>query len=150
VDNAETPEKIKAYGNTIATILTDKPPTPLEHELVILDRATQKNDPKELKKLDPLIAEYKKIESALMKVVVPKSAVEQHVAFTESVSGMIYSITGISYIMTDPIKSLPGVSSYAENSQKFLEILRKYKSYFDTEGIIFNPDDNGYQFFNTL
>ncbi|MSU55555.1 MAG: hypothetical protein EXS46_03410 [Candidatus Taylorbacteria bacterium] len=150
VETSESKEKIKQYGNALATILTEKTPEPLEYEIAIVDRATQKNDPSELKKLDPLIAQYQKIESELFKMTVPKSAVQQHILFTERVSGMIYSITGLKYILSDPIKALPGVSSYAENAESFLITAHQFKNYFDTSGVIFDQTDHGYDFFDKL
>ena len=116
----------------------------------IFDRAEQNKDPEELKKLDPLIIQYKKIETALLKTVVPKSALEQHAAFTNSVEGMIYSITGLKYIMTDPIKAIPGVASYAENAENFMTVVQNFNNYFQTAGVSFEEGDRGYEFFENV
>lgn len=150
VDSAETPEKIKAYGERVAEIMTEKSPQPLEYELTIFERAQQNNDPKELQKLDPLIAQYQHNLSLLLKVVVPESALPNHIAFTNSVAGMAYSITWLKYIMTDPIKALPGVDAYDENASNFINSLQQFKSYFETAGVTFNDGDRGYNFFNKM
>lgn len=150
VDKSETLEKIKAYGEKIAEIMNTKPPQPLEDELTIFERAETKNDPNELKKLEPLIDQYRWIESSLLKTVVPESALPNHIAFTNGVSGMAYSITGLRYIMTDPIRALPGVDTYDRNFANFINSLLQFKSYFETSGVIFEKGDRGYNYFNKL
>lgn len=150
VDKAETAETIKAYGNTIADILTKKPPNKLEYEIITVERAEKNNDPNELKKLIPLAAEYGRIQKDLLNVVVPESALPFHIALTNGASGMNYSITGLQYVMTDPIKSLPGISSYDSNSQNFTTSVRQFKSYFDGAGIVFEKGDKGFKFFGGL
>ena len=150
MDNAETPEKLKAYGEQIATIMTKKPAKPLEDEIVILDRATTNKDAKELVKLEDNINEYKRIQKDLLKTVVPKSALDLHIAFTNSVAGMIYSITGLRYVLSDPIKSLPGATAYADNAHTFWESLRNFKTFFIINNISFNVGSNGYKVFTNI
>lgn len=150
VDGKETPEKIKIYGDEIVRILTEKPAKELEYEIDIFERAEKNNDPEELKKLEPLIAQYRNIETMLLKVVVPESALEQHIAFTNSVAGMIYSITGLKYIMTDPIRAVPGVASYAENAESFITTVQQFKNYFKTVDVSFEEGDRGYNFFENI
>lgn len=150
VESVETPEKIKAYGEKIATIMNTKPRQPLENELVIFERAEQNNDPEELKKLDPLIAQYQWIEDSLLKTVVPESALSGHIAFTNSVAGMVYSITGFKYILTDPIRALPGVDVYDRNFSNFINSLLRFKSYFEVMDVVFEEGDLGYNYFDKL
>lgn len=150
VDIAETPEKIKAYGNALATIITTPPPQKLEYELTIVDRAEGKKDPAELKKLSGNIAAYRRIENSLLALTVPKSAAKNHIAFTNGVSGMAWSITGLSYLLTDPIKAIPGVSGYAQNFQNFVQSLHAFNNYFKTENVIFSPTDAGYSVFDRI
>lgn len=150
VDSNETPEKIKAYGNAVATVLTKKPPQPLEYEMVIVDRADTNNDPSELKKLEPLIAEYKRIEKDLLKITVPKSAVENHISLINSTNAMGWSLNAFIYILTDPIKSLPGVSAYPDNSINFQGSIRQFKYYFESNGVTFINGDSGYKYFDTI
>ena len=150
VDGADTPEKIKTYGERIAEIMNTKPAQPLEDELTIFDRAEKNNDPNELKKLDPLIAQYQWIEDSLLKTVVPKSALLGHIAFTNSIAGMVYSITGLKYVMTDPIRALPGVDAYDENFANFINSLIWFRGYFETAGVTFVKGDRGYNYFDKL
>jgi hypothetical protein len=150
IDTAETAQKIKTYGNEIAAILAKKSPEPLEYEMAIVDRAEKNNDPEELRKLEPLITQYNRIQSDLLKVLVPQSAITFHIELTNSVTGMIYSITGLSNILTDPIKALPGVSSYGDNVQKFPAAIRRFKLYFDAAGIVFERGDSAYKFFDAI
>ncbi|MDO8483102.1 MAG: hypothetical protein Q7S86_04780 [bacterium] len=150
VDSAETPEKIKAYGEKIAEIMNTKPSQPLENELIIFERAENNNDPNELKKLDPLIAQYRWIEDSLLKTVVPGSALSHHIAFANSIKGMIYSITGLKYVLTDPIKALPGVDVYDRNLSNFINSLLQFRGYFETVGVTFVAGDRGYNYFDKL
>jgi len=150
IDKTETPETIKTYGNIIAAILTKKPKNKLEYEIIIMDRAEKNNDPAELKKLEPLVSEYKRIQNDLLSVTVPQSATSFHLALINSVAGMAYSITGMEYLLTDPIKSLPGVSSYSVNSQNFMASIRQFNQYFNSVGVSFSGGDAAYNFFSAL
>lgn len=150
IDSNESTEKIKAYGNTITDILTKKPPQKLEYEIAIVDRAQTNNDPDELKKLEPLIAEYKRIENDLLRVVVPKSAIPNHLSLVNATINMAWSITGLKYILSDPLKALPGISAYPDNADNFQNAIRNFKSYFESQNIIFKPADSGYGFFDTI
>ncbi len=150
ITSAENPEKIRAYGNMLAETLTKKPKKPLEHELVIVDRAQTKNDPAELEKLDPLYDEYKRIESELLAMTVPKSASATHLALVNAVTRLAWSIDGFKYFLTDQIKALPGISAYADNVQEFLTSVRRFNVYFKSENIEFTPEDRGYGFFDKI
>jgi hypothetical protein len=148
--SVETAATLKSYGNEIAAILKEQPPEPLEYEMSIVDRAEKNNDPSELQKLKPLITQYQRIQSDLLQVSVPQSALAVHIELADSVSGMIYSITGLSNILTDPIKALPGVSAYGDNVERFPASIRAFKKYFDTKSVVFGPGDAGYNFFNAI
>ncbi|MBU6389972.1 hypothetical protein KGQ31_00290 [Patescibacteria group bacterium] len=146
-DTSETPDKIRAYGNALAVIFTTKPATPLEYEMNVVGQAVNNNDPDELNKLDPLIAEYQLLEKKLLALTVPQSALPFHIALTNSVAGMIWSITGLKYVMTDPIRAYPGVAVYADNAQSFADSINKFRGYFISQNTPFEPNDPAYNFF---
>ena len=150
VNAEENPEIVKEYGEKIAEVMKKKPPQKLEYELAVFDRAQKNNDTKELEKLAPLIAQYQYIENSLLKMTVPKSALPKHISFTNGVAGMIYSITGLKYIMTDPIKALPGVDSYDENFGAFINGLRQLRDSFQAADVVFERGDYGYNFFDKI
>jgi len=150
IDLAETPEKIRVYGNAIAALLKKPPPQKLENEVDVVAKAETTKDQTELKKLDGNIAAYKRIERTLLGLTVPQSVLPQHVAFTNAATSMVWSITGLQYLLTDPLKALPGTVAYADNAQKFFAAIRSFKSYFANANITFKPEDAGYQFFDTL
>ena len=150
IDTAETPEKIKAYGNAFAAILKKPPPRKLEYEIKIVERAEKNKDPSELKKLEGNIDAYTLLESSLLKLTVPQSALETHLALVNAAAGMAWSIRGLSYIMTDPLKALPGVTGYAENFQTFFTSIHALRVYFENIGVVFDPGDAGYHFFDKI
>lgn len=150
VDIEETPEKIKAYGNAIATILKTPPPQKLTYEIDVVDKADADKNPAELKKLDGNIAAYNLIVTKLLGLTVPKSALEIHLALANAASAMSWSITGLQYILTDPVKAVPGVASYSDNFQNFFTALHAFRGYFDNGNITFDPTDAGYHFFDGL
>ncbi len=150
VDTEETPETIKAYGNAIATILKTPPPQKLEYEIDIVNRAEANKDPSELKKLNANITAHKIVESALLKLTVPKSAVQVHLALINGASGMAWSLTGLSYILTDPLKALPGVARYPQNFQDFFSAIHSLRDYLKNTNTVFDPTDAGYHTFDAL
>ena len=91
-----------------------------------------------------------KIEDSLLKMTVPKSALPFHIAFTNATASMIWSINGLKYILTDPIKALPGVAGYGDSADNFPKAIDGFSTYFSTQKIVFRPTDDGYQFFDRL
>lgn len=150
VDAAETPEKIRVYGNAVATVLKTPPPQKLEYEINIVERAEAKKDPSELTKLTGNVAAYRKIETSLHKITVPKSAVKSHLDLMNGASMMAWSITGLSYLYSDPMKAIPGVAGYSEAFQKFILSIHSFHDYFENSHTLFDPNDAGYDFFDKI
>lgn len=146
----ESTEIIKNYGNSIASLLKKPPTKKLEYEIEIVNRAEESKKPAELEKLNDNIAAYKKIGASLLAMKVPKSAVPFHLALINSTEAMAWSINGLKYILTDPIKALPGVASYADSAKNFPDSVTAFKTYFISKDVVFGKGEDGYQFFDKL
>ncbi|MCR4311221.1 MAG: hypothetical protein NUV54_01470, partial [Candidatus Taylorbacteria bacterium] len=76
--------------------------------------------------------------------------VPSHLALLNSTVRMAWSIDGFRYILTDPIRAMPGVSAYTVNAEEFLNSVRRFGVYFKSENIEFSEEDRGYNFFDTI
>ncbi len=135
---------LKKYGNAIGAIITKKPNPPLEYELVILNRATEANDPTELAKLDANIREYRRIERDIKATPVPESAIVVHLGLLNAIGAMRNSIEAMRLVLTDPIKVFPHISRYSENVLAQTAALRALKKYFTDNAISFEQGEYGY------
>ena len=150
VVNTEDEVSIRAYGNELGKILTKKPKKPLEHEMIILGRAIENDNPAELVKLEDNVAEYRRIKADLLAEGVPKSALPWHIELTNATEAMIGSITSMQIAWSDPIKALPGIGKYTDNSTNFLLSIQGFKKYFELQTIIFEQNESGYVFFSGI
>lgn len=145
-----SPAALASYGNAVAAILTEKPAKPLEHELVIVERAAQDGSESELAKLDDNIAEYRLLEGKLAALAVPKPALAAHLALVNSIADMIWSLSSMRFVLSDPIKAIPGISKYLDNEEGFLNSIRALGAFFSNQDVQFSPADRGYELFHTI
>jgi len=152
VATAETPTIIRAYGNEVARIMSRKEGAPaLESELLIIDRYVKTTDPEELLKLEPLVAEYRRIEEELKNTPVPQSALILHIELINAISFTKQGIEGMQMIETDPLKAIAAINNYPEASGNILPALRLIKKYLVEEHkVVFTQAEDGYRLFNAL
>lgn len=150
VASSENRESIRRYGNIVAELLTRPPKEPLEHELLIIDRAAKNDDESELLKLVPLIAEYRRIRDNLLVVEVPPSAVEHHLTLVLATEGLVQSLEGMRLIFSDPVRSMPLVGLYPDASEKFIVTIGTLGEYFIAKKVSFKQGEDGYKLFEGL
>jgi len=152
VSTNETRDSIKRYGNDLANIFLKKQgEMNLENEVVIIDRYTKNNDPKELEKLKPLEEKYQKIETGLSEMNVPRSALILHIELINAISATKEGILAMQAVVTDPLRAIAGLNSYPDASGNIVPALRLVKKYLlDEKGVVFAQGDDGYVLFNAL
>jgi hypothetical protein len=150
--SSETTEKVKAYGNEIAHILTDPAKQPLEHELAILGRVTENQDATELEKLKPLITQYELIRNSLLQTKVPLSAVPWHIRLINIVQRKIVEIQGMAFIFSDPLRAFPTINQYMEdeNANEYINSIKSFQDYFALQNITFEQNDRAYLLTNSI
>jgi hypothetical protein len=111
-----SPEAIRTYANTIASILINNDIPGGESELQILKQATQTNNPAELDKLDPIIAMYKNLRDQTMKTPVPHGFEKQHLDLINVYQGVFATLDGMKLVFTDPVVALLRIKRYQDDA----------------------------------
>ena len=146
----ETPDDIRRYGNEFgALFIADEIPD-MENELVVLQRATENNNPLELTKLDANIAAYKKILNGLLKISVPKTFLPDHLTLTNAIATVLVGIEAMKLTFSDPIKAAAGLKNYPDAAGNLLPLLQSIGSGLEASGVSFAQTETGYRFINLI
>lgn len=142
----ETKTSLRAYGNALGKISTEKSKEFPGNELTIFDDAINKNDPKILKTLDSPINRYKGIRDGMIAMPVPSGLAPIHTKIVNLLDIMITGIENMKYVLSDPVKALNGVSLYPNAVGYFVTAMNELHDYFINKGIIFDKIEAGYDF----
>lgn len=143
-------EAVKRYGNEMGRIIGTHS-VRADHELAILERALEENNPGELQKLDLVIAAYKKILEASLLVEVPEDFASTHLDLMNSFNDVANTIGSMKLVFNDPLRTLIGIRDYQKSAKLLYESLQGTKEYFQRKGIVFERDkEDGYIFTHIL
>jgi type II secretory pathway pseudopilin PulG len=135
-------ETVKEYGNQIGLIF-QKNTISTRSEGAIVKDSLEKNDPKILTELDPIIESYRRIEGELKLVTVPRGAVQVHIDILNSMGLAIYTAESMKKSFVDPLIALQGVGKYQEASAKIFEAIRSLQTFFALSFVTFSPSEPG-------
>lgn len=141
---------LKNYGDFLGTIIKNDSPKTAENELDIFINSVKNKDSVEIKKLDQIIAGYKKISSDILLLPVPRSALSSHLDFINSISAVSSAIEEMSVIWNDPIKAMPGVSHYQDSRQALGSSVKNLANFFKQKGVSFQQGAGGYILFGGI
>jgi len=146
----ETPADVHRYGNAVGALFVADQDPGLENELIILQRATENNNPAELAKLDGNIAAYKKILAGLLAAPVPKIFLPDHLALANAVSVVIAGIESMKLTFSDPLKTVASLQNYPDAAGNILPLLRSIGGGLEASGVTFAQDNAGFRFINLV
>lgn len=126
-----TAESVGTYNSSLNQIFRKHSlSTKTQNELAILGVAVEKENPKELEKLDPIINGYKGIVTDLVNMTVPQDAVSTHLALLNTSSNILANIEAMRQTFTDPVKSFAAVSQYKQHVIDMMVAYEKINKYF--------------------
>ncbi len=137
---------LKKYGNDLGLAFYAGTASNSTTEIEILHDALINEKPKDIVKLDPIIAGYTATLNALASVQVPKDFVTQHIALLNSLSKIIADVKGFRVIFDDPIVGLGGVSTYYADLDAFETAIVQIQTEFVKKNISFEQTEYGYLF----
>ncbi len=146
INDNDSEESIKQYGNTLGTILINNSPKKeeLENEFVIFSKAIQNQNAKELEKLDIIIKSYKNIITEFSTVAVPKSAAQTHLNLLNTLNAVLASDQGMRIYFDDPIGGLSGYVYYKKRVGDLHKALADTVSYFNEKNVVFGEEEGGF------
>jgi len=150
---SDSAENIKAYGNTVATVLLDhkKRAVNLTHEVDLLNTLPKSNpiDPEFFVKLNADIENYDKTLKVLLAISVPPSATVVHLNLVNSLNQLIEDLRGIGKISTDAISALVHLNHYFVSVDNLSRATNGAAMYFKEKNISFEANESGYIFSET-
>lgn len=133
--NSDTATAKKDYGKTILAILASG--IPERNEAIIAGEAFDKNDMNVLKDIDPVIAGYKSVRTALLSTVVPQSLAQYHVDILNGFNMALFGAEALRRADVDPLRGLSAISADIQALQSISTALGAMQSYFISAGIPF-------------
>ncbi len=141
VDN--TPQTQKAYGNAVMVVLGRYTGATSQAVLLAVSKATDKNDPMELKALVPIQAEYEGLIKDLAAVAVPKTIAPLHAQALNSLGAVAASVEDLQKILNDPLRGLLALKQYQSKIGEVGRVFTSIAELLAKNGILFNKDEPG-------
>ncbi len=133
-------DAIRTYANTLGQIIINNN-VKNEGELVIIERALQSENPKELEKLDPIIAMYKNLRDQTLATPVPSGFEKQHLDLINVYQAVYSTLDGMKLVFSDPVVALLRVKRYQDDTKGLRIALQNMYSAFMPHARLFTEND---------
>ena len=144
-----SPLSIKNYGNEVGEAFKKNINSSTRNEGIIAKEALEKEDPSILKEIDPIIASYTKILTALRQIQAPQAVATLHVSLVNGVSTGLFAAQSFRDSGDDPVKALQGAGSYREAELLLRNALINIRAYIIFLGITYMENESAYPLFQT-
>lgn len=143
----ESKESIRAYGNTIASLLGEalKPETLKANTYSIISYSENK-DPSLLKDLQTNTTKLNALFQKLLAVPTPPSALIYQIMILNKVSAYKDVVTAFSNADTDPLRATILLETYPNTIISLTRLYSTLGIYFDEKNIVFTAKEAGYIF----
>lgn len=143
IDSDNSPEALKKYGNDMAGLFVKYGQQKSQSHLVIIKTALEKNDPKELKKLDPYIEFQKNVIRDALTLRVPSVAATAHLHVVNASMELLILLQGFRGVFDDLPSAVAANSRIEKSAIRFGEAFVEMNTMFKQNGIVFLPGDAG-------
>jgi hypothetical protein len=142
ISNTNSEEALRAYGNRVAEIaLIHSIPTDTRDEIVILQDATEKNDPQILQELTPIIEAYTGMRDNMLTVQVPSSLTKEHLDLLNTYNAILIDIEGMAIAFDDPLYAMARSNRYYDDAIGFSGALTNLYTNLYDRGIRWGEND---------
>lgn len=111
-----TPEIVRDYGNTIATIFSNNDVKGMRNELLILEDAVRTKDQKYFDQVLEKAQMFAKNRDMMLELPVPTTLAKEHLALINIFNVLSNDLKAMTEIEKDPLKSLLRLRGYEVNS----------------------------------
>jgi len=108
-----------------------------ESESSIMSEYLKNNDPSMLKRIDPIIANYKAIIAGLLSIPTPQSMSSYEIDLINSVSSLEFSAEALRATDADIVRGIAGVSAHVSGVDQLTNALLAMQSALDQQGVSF-------------
>lgn len=144
ITSDNTRDGMKRYGNEIAKIVNSYAVE--ENELLILDRALERGDSEEIKKLSEIAGIYISASKDMLEVETPAVFQSDHLVLVNSFLNIGRAVSKMQKVFDDPLVSIVGLGNYKEGIKNINNTFKNLQNSFLENNISFSEDDPG-QFF---
>lgn len=131
---ASSTEALTIYGKAVMSIFYRY--MPKQNEAEIAHQAFVDDNMEDLKKIDPVIAGYRSMQSALLATPVPVPLASYHINLIDAVSMALYNAESFRHMDTDPVRGLAAVSLELVALQNIVTALTNMNNYFLSLGLM--------------
>ncbi|MFA7252374.1 MAG: hypothetical protein WC027_00775 [Candidatus Paceibacterota bacterium] len=149
VDDNST-STIKNYVNQLGVVLDNNKNEERIYELNVLNDAINKNDAKELSKLDPIVGSYRSTVAGFLSVTVPRELANLHLDIVNNTSKIGFSIETFKYLYSDTLKAVNGLATYKKSTTDIIQNITNLKKYLEIKNVVLVESDPGYKLINVI
>jgi hypothetical protein len=139
-------ESVYTYGNQLSEILK-KHSAKNENEALILQRALDAHDPSLLDALAPIKDVYAGTISDILRMPVPDTLVDEHLAFLNVCEAFVTDIEAMQSAFEDPLFTLARMKQYESDAKSLVESFKNFAKAFTAEGITYTNTEPGAFFY---
>jgi hypothetical protein len=144
------PDALRTYAVDAQTAFLAHPAPAGSDMLDDLVAGTQHSDAAALKRLGQDGVAYAAIARDLMKISVPKEAATAHLALANSLMLLSGTLTDLSVLESDPVRSMIGIENYGDQADAFTQSLVTLYGVYAAEQVEIFKGEPGSHFFGTL
>ncbi|MEK7552420.1 MAG: hypothetical protein AAB534_03330 [Patescibacteria group bacterium] len=138
-------EALKTYGNTVGEVAIKNVYNGTSgNEFEIFTRAMNQNDPVEYENLKPIISNYEKLISDLLKIETPSSLASSHLKVINSLSAIAGSIKEFNVFLTDPLRGIFILAKYGRYGLELQNAMKEIDASMKKNQVNFINTDPGY------
>jgi len=134
---------LRTYGNSLGVAIIGSTPKNLKNELAVVEKALTTGEETDLADLDPIIKGYTDLIEASLEIKVPKSAIDLHLGYLNSLEEILALQKGMKLALTDPIRALTAINSYPTAVDKLSGSLDLFGILFASNKVSFSPTEPG-------
>ncbi len=128
---------LSAYGRSISAILHSYLPDSDHNEAQIAIQALDNGDMTLLKKIDPVISNYREAAAALMSMRVPAPLAQYHLNLVNGVAMALFNAKALRNLESDPLTGLGAISLEMQGLQTMSDAQDSIASYLQSVGVVF-------------
>lgn len=139
----DSPETLRAYGNSFVTTVERYPGASLDNTLVTIGEAIDSNTQAKLAPLATIGAAYHNIAESLALLPVPQTLVPLHLQIVNNYARIAATYPDLQATLTDPLRGIGGLKLYQSLTQETGRLFINIAQAFEKNGILFSENEPG-------
>ncbi len=139
----QTSATLKAYGNSVITVLAQHTSANYGDTMVAIGQALQNSDTSKLATLAAIQKDYANLASELLQVPVPQTLAPLHLAVVNNIASIAATYPDMRTLFNDPLRALAALQQYQSLSDETQRLFINIAQALTQRGILFTKDEPG-------